>query len=375
MFILPSLPLAPDRLIPSSFGYICGLHSVFFLTYLDVTELMRVCYMRVGGGNPLEPSAVRFLWPFQVALIPNDLLSIPSLIVKYVAGQIKVLADKLRGYGERNRRAHQKTIEVYLGWRRATVLDLLSLEQWLLARALEHDKPTLLFQMACDYLKQQKIVRIGTERLARMVSTARYQALEATYQILQPLLTKECCLFLDGLLEVDETLEITRLRWLQRTPTANNLGQILATLDKIAFLKRQDIADWDLSRLNPNRAKFLAKIGARATNQYLQRANQVRRYPILIAFLKQSLYNFTDDLIEMFDQRLWELYNQAKREFEKDRLKATKNINEKLKTLRDLGQVLLDSDVDDQIVRPSAFEKISPEQLQIILGETSRWIP
>ena len=82
-------------------------------------------------------------------------------------------------------------------------------------------------------------------------------------------------------------------------------------------------------------------------NQYLQRASEVRRYPILICFLKQSLYNFTDDLIEMVDQRLWELYNQAKRNFDSDRLMTSKTINEKLKTLQNIGQILLDGDIED----------------------------
>ncbi|MEM8673234.1 MAG: hypothetical protein AAGF83_05105 [Cyanobacteria bacterium P01_G01_bin.67] len=76
-----------------------------------------------------------------------------------------------------------------------------------------------------------------------------------------------------------------------------------------------------------------------------------RRYPILICFLKQSLYDFTDDLIEMVDQRLWELYNQAKRNFDSDRLLASKTIDEKLKTLQDIGQILLDGEIEDNSVR------------------------
>lgn len=126
--------------------------------------------------------------------------------------------------------------------------------------------------------------------------------------------------------------------------------------------------------LNPNRVNYLAKIGTRATNQYLQRAPQVRRYPVLIAFLKQSLYNFVDDLIEMFDQRLWDLHNEAKRTFEADRLQATKTIKEKLQTLHKIGQILLDAEVDDQKVRTTAFEYITPTKLEMALEETKQLI-
>jgi hypothetical protein len=94
----------------------------------------------------------------------------------------------------------------------------------------------------------------------------------------------------------------------------------------------------------------------------------------LVTFLKQSLYNFVDDLIEMFDQRLWELHNEAKRTFEADRLQATKTINEKLKTLHKIGQILLDAEVDDPKVRTTAFEYITLEKLETALGETKQLI-
>ncbi|MDX2240035.1 MAG: Tn3 family transposase, partial [Leptolyngbyaceae cyanobacterium bins.302] len=226
----------------------------------------------------------------------------------------------------------------------------------------------------CQYLQQHKMIRIGTTRLEKMVATARQQAQEAIYQALQPLLKQEQCQVLDNLLEVDDELKRTRLSWLQRTPTGNNTRQILETLEKIDFLQQQGVGAWNLNMLNPNRVNYLAKIGARATNQYLKRAPQFRRYPVLIAFLKQSLYNFIDDLIEMFDQRLWELHNAAKRAFEADRLQATKTINEKLTTLHKIGQILLDAEVDDQKVRTTAFEYITPAKLETALGETKQLI-
>ncbi|MCP6762336.1 MAG: DUF4158 domain-containing protein [Fischerella sp. CENA71] len=115
-------------------------------------------------------------------------------------------------------RSHQRQVQILLGYRRASPLDLLALEQWLLERALEHDKPMLLFEMTCQHLQHNKIVRIGTTRIAKMVSTARQQAQEFIYQTLSPLLSQELCNILDKLLEVDDTLKRTRLSWLQRTP-------------------------------------------------------------------------------------------------------------------------------------------------------------
>ncbi|MFQ4142457.1 Tn3 family transposase [Chlorogloeopsis sp. ULAP02] len=347
------------------------LNSFFWFSSIDhqAIDSIRGDYNRLGFA--LQLGCLRYLGFF-----PENLLQIPQVVVHYVAQQLEVMPELLTFYGKRTstQRKHQRQIQKLAGYRRATTADILELEEWLLQRALEHDKPTLLFTMVCEFLKQNKIIRIGTTRIAQKVSKSRQQAQIVCYQSLQPLLTKECCSFLDKLLKIDEKLGRTRLSWLQRTPTGDNPKQILETLDKIAFLHYHQVNQWTLSQLNPNRINHLAKIGARATNQYLQRATEAKRYPILVAFLKQSLYNFTDDLIEMVDQRIWKLYGEAKRAFEQDRLKATQTINQKLQTLYDIGQILLNPDVEDHKVRTKTFEDISQVKLQIAIGETKQLI-
>ena len=335
---------------------------------LSIIKQLRAEHNRLGFA--LQLCCLRYLGFF-----PEELW-LPEPVVNYVAQQLQVIPELLVFYGKRSstQREHQRKIQALLGYRRASEQDTSSLEQWLTERALEHNQPLLLFHMACEFLKQQKILRIGTTILARMVATAKIKAQEINYQNLKYLLSKEICTWLDSLLEVEQDEKRTRLSWLQRTPTGNNPQQILETLDKISFLQQNQVDTWDLSQLNPNRINYLAKIGARATNQYLQRANEVRRYPILICFLKQSLYNFTDDLIEMVDQRLWELYNQAKRNFDSDRLLASKTIDQKLKTLQDIGQILLDQNIEDNSVRAKTFEYIAPDELKVSLSETQQLI-
>ena len=304
----------------------------------------------------LQIGCLRYLGFF-----PDELQQIPTVVVDYVAAQFQLSSEVLVLYsqGSSQQRQHQKQIQTLLGYRRATPLDLLSLDKWMLSRALEHDKPLLLFQMACDWLKQNQLIRIGTTRLERRVATVRNQAQEETYEILKPLLTQTICEALDQLLVVDIELERTRLSWLQRTPTDNNPKQILETLDKIVFLQQQGAEDWDLSQLNPNHINHLAKVGSRATNQSLQRSNEIRRYPLLLAFLKQSLYNFTDALIEMVNQRLWELYQ--------DNLDIQKFIQQNLETFNGIpGQPesfdLLDELLSEQFYR-LAFWKVGAEEL------------
>ncbi len=95
-------------------------------------------------------------------------LQLPEPVVNYVAQQLQLIPELLIFYGKRSstQREHQRKIQALLGYRRASNSDWLDLEQWLTERALEHNQPLLLFHMACEHLKQQKILRIGTTILA-----------------------------------------------------------------------------------------------------------------------------------------------------------------------------------------------------------------
>lgn len=73
-----------------------------------------------------------------------------------------IAPEVLSGYGDREqtRSDHLLQIQRYLGFRRASAADLRELGDWLLARALQHDRPTLLFQMACERLLWRPVGRI-----------------------------------------------------------------------------------------------------------------------------------------------------------------------------------------------------------------------
>ena len=126
----------------------------------------------------------------------------------------------------------------------------MTLSYWLLERALEHDKPSLLLQQLCEKLYQEKIVRPGITRLEKMVATARSQAQTETYKRVSPLLTPEHKKFLDDLLVIDETTNRTRHAWLIKGATSNTASAMLFCLDKLAFLRKQKIDQWNLSLLH-----------------------------------------------------------------------------------------------------------------------------
>ncbi|MFI6788851.1 DUF4158 domain-containing protein [Nonomuraea sp. NPDC050383] len=89
--------------------------------------------------------------------------------------------------------------------------EMKELEQFLTDRAMEHDSPTLLFNLAREYLMSAKVIRPGAITLAKMVGAAREAAGELTSHKLAHLLTMQVRSDLDLLLKVDAGLGL-RLR-------------------------------------------------------------------------------------------------------------------------------------------------------------------
>jgi uncharacterized protein DUF4158 len=104
----------------------------------------------------------------------------------------------------------------YLGWRSADGLSLKELDEFLLARAMEHDSPSLLFRLACAHLITARVVRPGPVKLLERVAAARARAERETYDRIAHLLTPARRVELDELLVTDPRIGMTRLRWLPR---------------------------------------------------------------------------------------------------------------------------------------------------------------
>jgi hypothetical protein len=110
----------------------------------------------------------------------------------------------LEGYGRRAhiRTDHLRLVAGYLGWKSAPPDSsaMKELAQFLLDRAMEHDSPTLLFSLACEYLIAAKTIRPGVSTLAKMVASARTGASMLTWEQVAHLVTGQRRAGLDRLL-------------------------------------------------------------------------------------------------------------------------------------------------------------------------------
>jgi len=239
-----------------------------------------------------------------LGFVPDEVSAAPRAAVERLAGQLEVDPDAIRSYGRRpkTRTEHLRLAAQYLGWRAPTTSELKELDEFLLARALEHDSPLLLFRLACEYLISARVIRPGPVTVVKRVASAREQARRETFDRLAHEFTEQRRGGLDGLLVVDPAVGMTRLRWLGQGPVEASAAAVKAEVAKLEFLRGMDAHTLNLSVLPAERRRFLATVGRRLTAQALARRDPQRRYPILLTVLAQTATEVLDEVVQLFDQ-------------------------------------------------------------------------
>ena len=140
----------PSEVPPEDLG------AFFTLSDRDLTQVRR----QRGGPNRLglrmQLCTLRYL-----GFVPDALHSVPPAVIAHLAQQVGTTPESFMVYGDRphTRTDHLQDATAYLGFRKARPSDLRALKAWLVERALEHDRPTLLLQLACEKLRADQIVR------------------------------------------------------------------------------------------------------------------------------------------------------------------------------------------------------------------------
>jgi hypothetical protein len=99
-----------------------------------------------------------------------------------------------------------------------------------------------------------------------------------------------------------------------------------------------------------------------------------RRYPILVAFLYQTLIDLTDEALDLFDRYLAEAYHRASRDLKEFRLVVARSTNERVQLFREIGRVVLDPRVKDADLRRTIYRRIPPAELRDAVEESDRII-
>ncbi|MGH3529835.1 MAG: DUF4158 domain-containing protein, partial [Pseudonocardiaceae bacterium] len=334
----------------------------FTLTSADEEFLRKF----LGRRNVLGAGVQLCTLPW-VGFVPDEVGSAPDAAVERLAERLAIPAVELRGYGERaqTRTDHLREIVRYLGWRPAGAPEWKELDEFLFARAMEHDSPKLLVGLACEFLLSERVVRPGMVHLLEHVAAARARARRETWTLLAHLLSESPRRAeLDALLVVDASLGRTPLAWLGAGPTTSSPAAVKEELAKLEFLRGLDAHTLDLSSLPAQRRRFLAGLGRRLSAQALARRDPERRYPILLTVLAESVVDVLDEVVLLFDQALSGRESAARTRLTEALAERGRSGEDRQALLDEILAIALDTDIPDTDVGALVRTRIGMERLR-----------
>ena len=306
---------------------------------------------RHGAANRLGAAVQLCSLPW-LGFVPDDVVSAPPVAVARLSERLRIPVGELVDYGsrEQTRTDHLREVARYLGWRLAEEFQWRELDEFLFARAMEHDPPKLLFRLGCEYLASSRVVRPGVVTVLMRVAAAREKSRAETWQRVAHLVEPTRAAELDRLLVVDPLVGFTRLHWLGRGATQPSPAAVTVELEKLRYLRGLDAHELDLSMLPAERRRFLAALGRRLSAQQLVRRDPQRRYPILLTLLAQSAVDVLDEVLALFDQSISARESHAKQKMIEALAERAKAGGDRQALLDDLLVVLIDVGVPDEQV-------------------------
>jgi len=337
----------------------------FLLSETDMAEAKRSRGTENRLGFALTLLLIRFL-----NFVPASLEQVPEAVVDFVSSQVRVKPDVLVAYGKRRpqtRDDHAKRIRRYLGVRAFVASDGEALLDFLIERAMRRDDPTVLLDEAEEWLRRERILLPVERTLDRLVTHARVVAEQKIHRTISSQLTPEHGIAFEELLEQPGTEakvlpgaspsgRSSSFAWLKEPPRTAGEKSIKELARKLGIVQETHVENIDLSGLNRNRVKRLARLGLSYHSPALRRFEKEKRWAIMAATLAELRGRITDDMVEMLDILIRRTFLQADTELAGFQAANAKTVNQNLHVLRRATAVILDEAVPDSEVRRVVFE-------------------
>ena len=155
------------------------------IRYFTVAPADELFVRKFRGRENVMGVAVQLCTLPWLGYVPDDVKAAPAVAVARLSEKLGIPVGELRRYGarEQTRTDHLRDVAAHLGWRQVDSPRWKDLEEFLFARAMEHDSPKLLFRQACEYLSSSRLVRgkalasivLGSGAAIRSATRPRYR--------------------------------------------------------------------------------------------------------------------------------------------------------------------------------------------------------
>jgi hypothetical protein len=335
-------PSAAQRRELGSFPGHAGPEDVARFFELSPEDLRWVLSHRGDArlGVAVQLCSLRWL-----GFVPDLLAELPRPSLLALSEQLESDPDDLVLYGARaqTRTDHFHAVRERAGFRPFDQARRGALEKWLGLRAIEHERPKVLWELCCEHLLAERIVRPPVDALVRMTASARERAHIATHELLSPQLQGGRPQELDRLLKLREPGGVTWLEWLRTPADGSSPVAICGQVEKYLHLDRLWAGEVDLSMLAPGRVRMLALEGKRRAVWEIARVAPVRRHSLLLVFIAQMFIERGDELIERYVTAIQNVERRARIAVREQREGTARARDERSQLAGTLSRILLDA--------------------------------
>lgn len=291
-------------------------------------------------GMALQLTTVRFLGTFLA-----DPADVPTAVVDFVAAQLGLSPDDLKGYEEKKARwEHQKKIREAYGYTLFGPEQWLSLGIWAYRRSWAgNERPSVLFDLATNRLVEAKVLLPGVTTLERLIAGVRERVALRQFKLLASAPTAEQRTALEALVTVAEGKRVSQLDRYRKSPTDISGKGVVKALDRHADIRSLGASTWDLSSVPPGRVLALARFAKAARAQAVAQLGEDRKTATLVAFAATLEPASADEAVEVFDLLIGDLVRTAAHRAKQARIRTIKDLDAAALILREAWLKVADS--------------------------------
>jgi TnpA family transposase len=327
----------------------------------DVEEIKRCRrdYNRLGFGYQLACVHLLNRLPIGYPLeVIDDLLA-------YVSAQLNIPNQAIDLYAKWQKTVfeHQERIKLYLGLRAFSAMTA-EIEVFLFKEAYQLEQSAALISCLRAFLRTHRILEPSHDTMQRIVQTQREAARTDIYDKVSSVLRSKMRASLDAMLSTEDTT-YSPLHYLKQPPGNPSPASFIKLTETLEKIKEAGVLSADLTWLNNNFQRSLARYAHQCTIYRLKRLKEERRYTVLICFLHQLYRDTFDAAVQMHDKLMNKMYNKADKEIDAYMKSRRKHIRASLIHYREILGVLLNENIEQVDVKDAIFQAVDEETLKI----------
>ena len=291
-------------------------------------------------------------------------MEIEEDILTFASVQLRMDIQDGWQYGGRQKTVseHQDAIRDYLGLRSFNAATA-EIEAFLFKEACQLEQMAALNTRLKAFLRTHRILEPSQDTMNRLIQTQRESARASICSKLSEGLSIEGRQRLDGLLATDDAA-YSSLHYLKQSPGNPSPASFIKLTEILERIRETGILEIDLSWLNNNFQRSLARYARQCSLSRLKRLKEQRRYAVLACFLCQLYQDTFDAVVQMHDKLMNKMYNKADKEIDDYMKVRRKHIRSSLAHYRKILGVLLDEDIGKEDIRDAVFTAVDVQTLK-----------